>query len=67
MIRKIDNSVGYVIEFKLASAEEEMETSAKDAINQMKDKEYYKGLELEGVNNIKEIAMVFHGKKVIVR
>ena len=67
MIRKTDNSVGYVIEFKLASAEEEMETSAKDAINQMKDKEYYKELELEGVNNIKEIAMVFHGKKVIVR
>ena len=67
MIREIDNSVGYVIEFKLASAEEEMETSAKDAINQMKDKEYYKELELEGVNNIKEIAMVFHGKKVIVR
>ena len=67
MIREIDNSVGYVIEFKLASAEEEMETSAKDAINQMKDKEYYKELELEGVNDIKEIAMVFHGKKVIVR
>ena len=67
MIRKIDNSVGYVIEFKLASTEEEMETRAETAINQMKDKEYYKELELEGVNNIKEIAMVFHGKKIIVR
>ena len=67
IIRKIDNSVGYVIEFKLASTEEEMEARAETAINQMKDKEYYKELELEGVNNIKEIAMVFYDKKVIVR
>ena len=64
MIREIDNSVGYVIEFKLASTSEEMETRAETAINQM---EYYKELELEGVNNIKEIALVFHGKKIIVR
>ena len=67
MIREIENSVGYVIEFKLASTSEAMETRAETAINQMKDKEYYKELELEGVNNIKEIALVFHGKKIIVR
>ena len=66
-IRKTDNSVGFIIEFKLAKSEDEMETKALEAIKQMKEKEYYKELVLEGFTNINEITMVFHGKKVIVR
>lgn len=66
-IRKTDNSIGFILEFKLANSEEEMESKAEEAINQMKEKEYYKELKLDGVDNIKEIAFVFYGKKVIVR
>ncbi len=67
MIRKVDNSIGFIIEFKLAKNEEEMENKAVAALNQMKEKEYYKELVLDGIKDIKEMAMVFSGKKVIVR
>jgi len=66
-IRKKDNSIGFIIEFKLANNEKEMEEKAVLALNQMKEKEYYKELKLEGVNDIKEVAIVFYDKKVIVR
>ena len=66
-IRKIDNSIGFIVEFKLASSFEEMEKDAMLAMNQMKDKEYYKELVLDGVKDIKEVAIVFFDKKVIVR
>jgi len=62
-----NNSIGLIIEFKLADNMEEMEEKAGIAIKQMKDKEYYKELVLEGVNDIKEFAIVFYDKKVIVR
>ena len=44
-----------------------MEEMAIIAIKQMKKKEYYKELIYEGVKGIKEIAMVFCVKKIIVR
>ena len=44
-----------------------MEEMAIIAIKQMKEKEYYKELIYEGVKEIKEIAMVFCDKKIIVR
>lgn len=66
-IRKTDNSIGFILEFKLASSKEEMEDKAMLAIRQMKEKEYYKELKLDGVNSINEIALVFYNKKVIVR
>ena len=44
-----------------------MESLASIALNQMKEKEYYKELELDKVQNIKEYAVVFCGKKCIVR
>ena len=37
------------------------------AIKQMKEKEYYKELIYEAVKGIREIAMVFCDKKIIVR
>lgn len=66
-IRKIDNSIGFILEFKLASSVSEMEEMAMIAIKQMKEKEYYKELIDEGVKEIREIAMVFCDKKIIVR
>ena len=39
-IRKKDNSIGFIIEFKLAENEDEMEEKAIIALNQMKEKEY---------------------------
>ena len=66
-LKKVDNSIGFILEFKLASSVSEMEEMAIIAIKQMKEKEYYKELIYEGVKGIKEIAMVFCGKKIIVR
>ncbi len=62
MIEKIDRSIGYIFEFKLANKEEDMESLAASALNQMKEKEYYKELELDKVSEIHEISIVF-GKK----
>ncbi len=44
-----------------------MESLASVALNQMKEKGYYKELELDKVQSIKEYAVVFCGKKCIVR
>lgn len=65
--KKVDNSIGFILEFKLASSVSETEEMAIIAIKQMKEKEYYKELIEEGIKEIKEIAMVFCGKKIIVR
>ncbi len=67
MIEKIDRSVGIIIEFKVCEEESDMELSAKEAIKQMKEKEYYKELVLDKVSNIMEYVIVFSKKKVIVR
>jgi len=67
LIEKVDRSVGVVVEFKLAESESDMETQASEGVNQIKTKEYYKELVLDGVKDIKEIVIVFHGKKAIVR
>ncbi len=67
MVRKQDRSFGCIFEFKIAESENEMEKLASIAKEQMKEKEYYKELELDKVQNIKEYAVVFCGKKCIVR
>ncbi len=67
LVKKNDKTFGCIIEFKIADKEEDMESLAIIALNQMKEKEYYKELELDKVQNIKEYAVVFCGKKCIVR
>ncbi len=67
LIERKDKSVGIVIEVKISDSEENMENKAREGITQMKEKEYYKELILDKVTNIKEIVIVFHGKKAIVR
>ena len=66
-VRKLDNSFGFICEFKLATTEKEMESLGRKAIKQMKEKEYYKELKLEKVENIYEFAFVFFQKKCLVR
>ena len=67
LIEKADRSVGVVVEFKLAENETDMETQASEGVKQIKTKAYYKELALDGVKDIKEIVIVFNGKKAIVR
>ena len=67
MIKKTDRSVGVIVEFKVCEEEELMEEKVVEAVIQMKEKEYYKELELEGVEKINEIVIVFSKKTCIVR
>ena len=66
MIESEDRENGYIIEFKITK-NEDIESVATKAIEQMRSKEYYKELELDKVKNIYEFAIVFKGKNAIVR
>lgn len=65
MIITKDRKLGIIIELKITK--ETIEKEATKALKQMKEKEYYKELELEQVKEIYEYAIVFKGKKCIVR
>ena len=65
MIRAKDNSVGVVIEFKITA--DDMELSAKKALDQIEEKEYYEELLRNDVEIIHKYGIVFKGKKCIVR
>ena len=67
LIEKVDRTVGVVVEFKLSESESDMETLAREAKEQIKEREYYKELVLDEVKDIKEIVIVFNGKKAIVK
>ena len=67
MIEKKDKTIGIVIEIKLASSKEEIEELAIKGLNQIEEKEYYKELELDKVENINKYVIVFYGKECIVR
>ncbi len=67
LIESVDRTVGYIFEFKITENESEMEEESLEAKKQMKEKEYYKELQLDKVENIHEYALVFCGKKCIVR
>lgn len=65
MIITKDRKLGIIIELKIVK--DNMEKAATKALNQMKEKEYYKELELDKVKEIYEYAIIFKGKKCIVR
>ena len=67
MIERVDRTLGIVLEFKYSDSEEELESDAIKAIEQIKDKEYYKELILDKIENIDKYVMIFKGKKCIVR
>ena len=63
MMEKYDRSVGIVVEFKLAKEDEDLSKKAQEGKEQIKEKEYYKELELDGVKNILTYGISFIGKK----
>lgn len=67
LIEKVDKKYGMVIEIKISEEEEKMEEYAEIARKQMKEKEYYKELILDKIEQTHEYAIVFYNKKCIVR
>ena len=63
MMEKYDRSIGIVVEFKLAKEDEDLSKKAQEGKEQIKEKEYYKELELDGVKNILTYGIAFIGKK----
>ena len=61
MIESVDRKVGIVIEFKLAREENLLE-KAEEGKRQIKEKKYYKELELDRVENILTYCIAFRGK-----
>ena len=67
MIESVDRKIGIVVEFKVAGENEDIEEKAKIGKEQIVDKEYYKELELDRVENILTYAVAFKGKECKVR
>ena len=67
MIEKNDKSVGMILELKITDSVDKMESVALDALNQIETKEYYEYLVNDKVKTIYKYAIIFKGKKCIVR
>lgn len=69
LIPKDISKLGIVIEFKKLDPDDEemLEETADEALKQISDKKYSTTLESRGINNIKEIAIVFKGKEVYIK
>ena len=65
MIKDKQFNKGIIIEFKVTK--DDLEKSAMSALNQIEEKEYYLDLINEGYKEIIKYAIVFKGKKCIVR
>ena len=55
---------GVILELKAAKSEEEMESLAKEALQQIEEKSYVTELERQGVKAVWKYGIAFHGKKV---
>lgn len=66
MIESVNRRHRVVIELKISDGIS-MESTARRALKQIKDKKYYGELVLDNVKDIKEIVIIFKGKKCIVR
>jgi len=66
-IKRIDNTLGIIIEFKVSKTKKNMEVKAKDGIKQIKKNSYSETLLRDKVKDIKEYVIVFHGNSAIVR
>ena len=63
MIESVDRKIGIIVEFKVAGENEKLEEKAKIGKKQIANKEYYKELELDRVENILTYAVAFKGKE----
>ena len=55
---------GVILELKAAGSEEELEERAKEALQQIAEKEYCAELSRQGASNIWRYGIAFHGKEV---
>ena len=69
IIPKDASMLGIVIEFKKLEPEDEetLEETADEALKQIIDKKYTTELKSRGINNIKEIGIVFKGKEIYIK
>lgn len=57
------NKTGYVLEFKIADSDEEMEKKVNKAVEQIQDSKYYSELKRRNISKIIGLGIVFYGKK----
>ncbi len=62
MIESVDRKKGIIVEFKVAKDGEDLEEKAKIGKEQILEKEYYKELQLDKVENILIYSVAFKGK-----
>ena len=69
MIPKNKNNYGIIFEFKSVDKilNETLESAVSDALKQIKEKKYRAELESMGIKNIKEIAIAFSGKDILMK
>lgn len=60
-------NTAFIMEFKVAKNEEDLEKECDLALEQIKEKAYDTKLRERGINDIAEIAVTFYGKKVRVK
>jgi len=67
IIPKDISKLGLVLEFKAVREEKLMKKSAKKALEQINTQGYAKKLEARGIKKILKLALIFCGKKVLVK
>ena len=68
LIPKLKSVPGFIFEFKHAKSDNEnLETLAEEALNQINDKKYDTQLKAQGIFNVIKIGIAFRGKKAIVK
>ena len=60
------NRVGVIMEFKVAASEGEMEDKAKEALQQIEDREYITEFQKRGIKEVWKYGIAFCGKKIVV-
>lgn len=61
------NLRGFILEFKVADSEENLEKKAEEALEQIKDRKYYISLQDRGVKDITFVGMAFYKKLVNIK
>ena len=61
------NMRGFILEFKVADSEENLEKKAEEALEQIKDKKYFVSLQDRGIKEITFVGMAFYKKFVKIK
>ncbi len=61
---KEKNKAGFLLEFKIAKSEEELEKKAKEALLQIQEKRYDTEMKERGIQEIVKLGIAFYGKRV---